>query len=322
MATLAEAFNPDFSRKASVLAGNDNRVTVEVEDSIDAEFWGNILSTLCPEKEFHFNPYHTVLDSDNETKNVTGKSRIVKHSGDFNKWHIGCIDSDYDWLLYNEDGYAQNKFLIQTYAYSIENLLCAGSTLNSFCSEITEEIADCNFEDYVNRLSSIIAPLLVWSAFLFSNGCQDFTPTSWRAILNCNQDNLESMLDEIGENVCRELKRFESMHRNEIEAKESCEKVFRQKKNFSEKNAYLFVRGHDLFYHVAHSLMGPVVSQLRKIHYDKLHKIENPEERKTAMVAYQAKSKSLNGLLYNNYRFKKSEPIYNKIASDVKSMWA
>lgn len=38
MATLESAFNPTYSEDASILTGNPNRVTVEVEDTIERLF--------------------------------------------------------------------------------------------------------------------------------------------------------------------------------------------------------------------------------------------------------------------------------------------
>ncbi len=38
MATLESGFNPTYSENASILTGNPNRVTVEVEDTIDREY--------------------------------------------------------------------------------------------------------------------------------------------------------------------------------------------------------------------------------------------------------------------------------------------
>lgn len=42
MATLESAFNPTYSEDASILTGNPNRVTVEVEDTIDKAFASEI----------------------------------------------------------------------------------------------------------------------------------------------------------------------------------------------------------------------------------------------------------------------------------------
>ncbi|MCR4872985.1 MAG: hypothetical protein K5885_05505 [Bacteroidales bacterium] len=79
MATLESAFNPTYSENASILTGKPNRVDVEVEDTIDKAFWKDLLSELCPQKEFHFYPFHTVLDEDNGvTQKGKGKSLIIK----------------------------------------------------------------------------------------------------------------------------------------------------------------------------------------------------------------------------------------------------
>ena len=188
MATLESGFNPTYSENASILTGNPNRVTVEVEDTIDRDFWSDLLGELCPEKEFHFDPYHTILKDDGGSDRTgKGKSQIIKASSDFNVWHIGCVDSDYDWILsdHTEAGKAisSSKYLLQTYAYSIENLMCLSCTLGDFCCENTEETPELDFVDYLNRLSKAVYPLLVWSTYLCSKGNLSFTPAAWREVL-------------------------------------------------------------------------------------------------------------------------------------------
>ena len=178
MATLESGFNPTYSENASILTGNPNRVTVEVEDTIDRDFWSDLLGELCPEKEFHFDPYHTILNEDGTSEQTgKGKSQIINASADFNAWHIGCVDSDYDWILsdYTDAGktISGNKYLLQTYAYSIENLMCLSCTLGDLCSENTEEATEFDFDDYLTRLSKTVYPLFVWSTYLCSKGNQD-----------------------------------------------------------------------------------------------------------------------------------------------------
>ena len=43
MATLITGYNPQYSENASILTGNPDRVTVEVEDNIDEAFWKDLL---------------------------------------------------------------------------------------------------------------------------------------------------------------------------------------------------------------------------------------------------------------------------------------
>lgn len=181
MATLISAYTPDESKKASVLTGKPNRVTVEVEDNLDREFWRDLLNDLCPEKELHFNCYQTIVKG-KDVVLAKGKARVVKMADTFNDYHIGCVDSDYDWLLSDctEDGkvITGNKYLLQTYAYSIENLMCLSSTLEEFCQDATEEPMEFDLADYMSRLSQTVYPLLIWSLYLYSQGNEAFTPTA------------------------------------------------------------------------------------------------------------------------------------------------
>jgi hypothetical protein len=122
--SLQSALNPAYSQNAAVLTGNPNRVTVEVEDNIDAAFWEDLLTSLHLGKDFHFSPFCTVKENGAEIKRVSGKSRIMRDAESFNVNHIGCVDSDYDWLLSDRTEYgrklANNRYLLQTYAFHRE----------------------------------------------------------------------------------------------------------------------------------------------------------------------------------------------------------
>lgn len=114
MATLISAYTPDESKKASVLTGKPNRVTVEVEDNIDREFWRDLLSNLCPEKELHFNCYQTIVKG-KDVVLAKGKARIIKLADALNDYHIGCVDSDYDWLQDSGLNIESRKSSLRTY---------------------------------------------------------------------------------------------------------------------------------------------------------------------------------------------------------------
>ena len=207
MATLISAYTPDESKKASVLTGKPNRVTVEVEDNIDRDFWRDLLSDLCPEKELHFNCYQTIVKG-KDVVLVKGKARIIKMADTLNDYHIGCVDSDYDWLL-------------------------------SDCTEDSKVITGNKYQ-----------------------------------------------------------------------------------KSVSSDNAYLFVRGHELFDHLLNSVLGPMMTELRQQHYKKLQDSDlDSENRKSTLRAYQAKDGSIKHLLSHNYRYKGRIDLYDKIVQDVSLIW-
>ena len=327
MATLESGFNPTFSKNASILTGNPNRVTVEVEDTIDRDFWSDLLGELCPEKEFHFDPYHTVLNEDGSSERTgKGKSQIIKASTDFNTWHIGCVDSDYDWILsdYTEDGktISSNKFLLQTYAYSIENLMCLSCTLGNLCYDNTEETTEFDFENHLSRLSKAVYPLLVWSTYLYSKENHSFPPTAWREVLVNMEKNAEASLAIIEAKAKNETEELEKNFAGEIANKEDFESSDICPKGITEENAYLYVRGHELFDHILNSLLNPIITNLRNLHFAALRASDLDEEsRKTTLHEYQSKVKTTKALLSQNYRYKNNTPIYDKIKADVSQIW-
>ena len=327
MATLESGFNPTYSENASILTGTPNRVTVEVEDTIDRDFWSDLLGELCPEKEFHFDPKHTILNEDGSTERTgKGKSKIIKASADFNAWHIGCVDSDYDWILsdYTEAGkiISSNKYLLQTYAYSIDNLMCLSCTLGDFCSDNTEETPDFNFDDYLTRLSKAVYPLLVWSTYLCSKGNLDFTPTSWREVLVNTEKDPEASLGQIEAKAKAKIEELNKKFANEISDKEEFEFQTVCIKSVTDDETYLYVRGHELFDQILNSVLSPIIIDLRNQHREAFKKtILDGEACKTALREYQEKVKPVKALLSQNYRYKNHTHIYKKIKTDVMQIW-
>ena len=326
MATLISAYNPIYSENASILTGNPNRVIVEIEDSIDMGFWKDILKEKCPSKDYHFNPYNTVLNDNDMGNRVNGQPRIMEMASQMNDWHIGCIDSDYDWILsdYCDKGKTinDNKYLLQTYAYSFENLLCLSSALNDFCQETTEECTDVDFNDYVQKVSATIYPLLIWSLYLYSKGNHDFTPTAWHDILISTLKDTEVSLTLIEEKVKAKFDELNTIHASEISERDNLKESLSKTKGITEENAYLFVRGHELFDHLVNSILKPIIESLRIQHYDRIKESDIDKEARTiALKDYSNKQKSVKDLLYKNYRYKGQTFIYDMICEDVEKIW-
>ena len=319
MATLESGFNPTYSENASILTGNPNRVTVEVEDTIDRDFWSDLLSELCPEKELHFDPYHTVLNEDGSyVRTGRGKAQIIKTSSEFNEWHIGCVDSDYDWLLsdYTDDGktISNNKYLLQTYAYSIENLLCEPASLNDVCKEACGDNPDFDFAAYVEKLSKQAYPLLMWSLYLYSKGNHEFTPNSWREILVNDKNNAEDSYNVVEGKVTAKFAELNSTHAEEVELKDNLAHALLKEKHVRPEDTYLYVRGHELFDHLLNSILSPMVKNLYSKHIQGIK--SNTEKRQYAQDA-----KQVSDILCRNYRYKASNPLYKRIVKDVCQIW-
>ena len=339
MSTLTTGYNPSYSKNAAILTGNPNRVTVEVEDNIDAYFWKDLLSDLCPHKDFHFNPYFTRPDGDICEKNGNGKSHIMKLSPDFNEWYIGCVDSDYNWLLSDSTQYGQlltaNKYLVQTYAYSIENLLCFSGSLKDFCDNLTEEDVTFDFCDFLKQFSCIVYPLLVWSAYLCGKGIHDFTPRDWGSVLPKTKidvdmstidaaslwHEIESLLLKIKDEVNNRVLDVEAKYGSEIEAKNLFETKLRDEKGVAPENAYLYIRGHDFMISLVNAVVTPGVEFFKQKHFARLKTLSEPQ-RTERLKQYSARQKkSVAASICQNYRYKHQLEIYDMISRDVGEIW-
>lgn len=315
MATLIEALTPRYSQQASVLTGNPNRVTVEVEDNIDAEFWGDILREQCPDKDFHFNPYQTIL-KDKGYVEATGKSRIIKMADSLNNYHIGCVDSDYDWLLSDTSKYGKklcsSSYLLQTYTYSIENLMCNPETLPTLVKYSCQEDTEYDFISYFESLSAIIYPLLIWSLYLTERGCQDFTPGDWSEILLHDSNDLETTSLKVDEKI-KELK---DKHANAEEELKALKEKLQSNENINESAAYQYVQGHALFNHVHRAVLRPIVESLSLKHIGSLH--ENSDK---ASYSHSIKQNRIDLLLSHNYSYKSYSNLYKVICNDIAAIW-
>ena len=200
--------------------------------------------------------------------------------------------------------------------------MCLSCTLGDFCSENTEEATDFDFDDYLTRLSKAVYPLLVWSTYLCSKGNQDFTQTSWREVLVNTEKYPEASLAIIEAKAKAKIEEFDKKYADKIIDKEDFEFQTVCMKNITEDDAYLYVRGHELFDHILYSVLNPVITKLRNQHYAVLRASGTDEDtRKIALRKYQAKDKPVEKMLSKNYRYKNNTLIYKQIWADVMQIW-
>ena len=118
------------------------------------------------------------------------------------------------------------------------------------------------------------------------------------------------------------LNSFQTQYANEIELVNSFGRYLFANKNLKEDNAYLFVRGHELFDHLAYSILQPIITDLRKEHNLRIKSSDMDEKlRNTKLKEYNEKGKSISKLLYQNYRYKGRVDIYNEIEDDIAAIW-
>ena len=229
--------------------GKDIAVRIEGKQH-DELFWSTIFQIALPLSKPEFYPQCFEYPS----SGTTGKDCVLLLEAYVDKELVLCVDSDYDYLL--QRAILDKPFIFHTYVYSIENYWCYAHGLPNIVKKVMNtEGVDFDFANFFDSYSNIIYPYLLCS--LFSTAEKD-------NFLNSNQ-----LGDNIGFFLNANLANFEFKLKQKYDvlysryASNPKFKALRNRLNYlglTEKEAYLFVRGHDVFDRVAKPLMKSLVT--------------------------------------------------------------
>jgi hypothetical protein len=107
---------------------------VHVEGETDKMFWKQVLAHAGL-------TVRTVSGTDNPEDQTSGKKQCLKYRPYLNTRFFICIDSDYDYLKQAQPPYSPKDFILQTYAYAIENhYLASNPSLHDFLRDYSRII--------------------------------------------------------------------------------------------------------------------------------------------------------------------------------------
>lgn len=221
---------------------------VHLEDKEDTVFWDSILQNQRRGK------YHYVTHSKSQSgKETSGSSQCLRFRPYLSRRFFIGIDSDMRYLLQEPDVDAAH-FVCQTYTYSWENHYCEARTLQErFASLYPDRASQFNFEAFLSAYSAVVFKPLLLLLYCLKNHKSDFTRKQFDACLphQCKgielADNGKMLIERIANN-------FEP-YLNTPLAKTidfEAEKSYCNALNVNEQNAYLHIRGHNLFDLVAY----------------------------------------------------------------------
>ena len=326
--SLIENVNGVYYHNLSRLTGRENMVTVIVEDELDVAFWNDILTYVLPLRKFRITPYTYDTNGTDLTK---GKAHILNlaRGESLNEYYWGCVDSDYDYLLSetSDDGQIikDNRYLLQTYAYSIENLLCCMETLENVCVKTNKEQPAFNIVEYMNAVSNILYPLLIWSLYLSSKGYSDFTVTQWADIfpydknINASHSEATKILNIIKNRIDSLIDYLNTRYSSELEEKQMFECRLIEQYDITPTNCYLYVRGHDIYRFVLKVVLEGVQSESRSRHRREINdNVTTVDEKKNLQNHYSHLLADVESILNTNYDYKlHCSAIFNKIKNDI-----
>ncbi len=222
--------------------------SVHLENGDDKLFWNMVLQS---QKPGHY--YFITQSRSPKGYDTKGCEQCLKYRPYLSKRFFICIDSDMRYLL-QETGLNADNFICQTYTYSWENHYCEASALNErFQAQSPENAAKFDFQVFLSELSKTVYKPMLLLLYCLKNDKPDFNLNMFSACLpkQCKRVELADNGKLLIERIAKNFKK----HLNSPFAKSvdfEAESDYCHSLNVNEQNAYLHIRGHNLFELVAY----------------------------------------------------------------------
>lgn len=301
--SLLSNSNSQQQYQANILTNRPNLVKVLVEDEEDVVVWHKILKKWRPDKIFEITPYfHDASVADSK-----GKGHILKMGPNFGPCFIGCVDSDYDYLLelHTPDGLTMrsNTYILQTFGYAIENLACQPYGLSDTLTECLthcgplQSDADAHYSAFIAEVSKILYPVLLWHLVLKKenrptpNWDEVLGNDYYRPILADNSMSLlqrrAAVLQKLASMAATAETSYAAAHHDLAVVKTSLEAYLKRDYALAEDNAYMYVRGHDLYDFLHFTFFDPLYKAIREEHISTLRASLPAQEMDSAIEHYR-----------------------------------
>ena len=215
-------------------------VAVRIEATSDEPFWSFVFKTVLP----HLKPEFYPQCHEYPSASTTGKKCVLLLKEYADKELVLCVDSDYDYLLENQD--LIKPFIFQTYTYSFENYHSYASNLKKVLqNSVNTEGVAFDFEEFLKDYSQIIHELLIQSLWVAHNqpaNVINIEEKLGKAIMlpkHFKSKSIQEVLDEFKIHIEQKLKD------NILPSSDFRDKL--ASLGLTIENAYLFARGKNVF---------------------------------------------------------------------------
>lgn len=273
-------------------SGARRRIVAYVEGYDDVMFWRNVLTRFENDKLY----FEVMLPS--RTSLAKGKKVAITNilGNTLGRNMIACVDADYDYLLQGARETSrmicQNPYVFHTYAYAIENFQCYAPLLRGVCVAATlNDRKVFDFERYMHDFSELVYPVFVWNVWCYRTGnYKHFSLTSLCAVIALRDINLyhpERGLEQLRQRVNRTMswlqKRFPQAKKEYKPLKDELERL-----GVFPDNAYMYIRGHDIFDAVVCPLVTAVCETLRRERESEIRRLAvNSQQMQNELAGYQ-----------------------------------
>lgn len=326
MKKLAEYLNSAFIGAANALRPKSAKIKIVayVESYDDISFWRSVFD------EFENDQYHFEVLLPARRNLTKGKKRAMMNmlGKGVGRNMIACVDSDYDWLLQGATDTSrkliENRYILHTYAYAIENLKCYSEGLKRVCVQSTLNDTDViDFVSFMRLYSQICYPLFVWNILLYRR--HDLKTMSIQRfceivrLSSFNISNPEQSLKNLAFRVEHEMTLLRKNHSGLLPEYEKLKKEFAAM-GISENETYLYIQGHHIMDSVVLRILKPVCRYLRNKRENEIQRLAcHRQQYNNELSSYRHSQCDVTLMLHKNTNYKDSSP-YKWLRSDVEAL--
>lgn len=297
------------------------KIVAYVESYDDISFWRSLLSEYENDNRY----FEVMLPS--RSSLAKGKKTVLMNQlgKQLGENMIACVDSDYDYLLQgrtNTSKYMiESPYVLQTYAYAIENYHCYAEGLHEVC--VTATLNDhkiIDFNEFMKLYSEIAYPLFIWSVWFYRKHIlAEFSLLDFCSYVKLDQVSTrhpERSLEHMSKKVNKKLHDLERRHPEAADEIESMKVEFRSL-GVTPQNTYMFIQGHHILDNVVMRLLVPVCTVLRREREQQIHDLAlHSMQLHNELTNYQRSQVAVDVVIHKNTNYK-SSPLYNMIRRDV-----
>ncbi len=310
--SLTQHISNDYFEAIRALRSS-NPVMVYVEGYEDIAFWREIFDKW-EDKTKGRNFEITTPTRDDRAK---GKKVVLSFAKQTGKNFLLCIDSDFDYLIdganYQSEVIKNNKYIVHTRVYAIENLQCLPESLSSICAKATKNDKDIfDFEKFAKDYSKAVYPLFLWyyfGAVADSTHILTLAELKKTAALNylAPQNNGAETIAFISRQVKRKTDSLEAKYPEILAQLPTIEKHLIEM-GVKKDEVYLWIQGHFWKDNVVKIALGAVCNTLKQMVLSEIEASKlGDSHKRNELSAYNNSLRDVTSLLSDNTYYKQTE---------------
>ena len=326
MKRLTEYLNSKFIEAANSLRPKraKHRIIAYVESYDDISFWRSILD------DYENDKYHFEILLPARSNLTKGKKRAMMNmlGNAYGRNMIACVDSDYDYLLQGATSTSkqliENKYILHTYAYAIENLRCNADSLKQICVLCTLNDANVmDFKEYMKLYSQICYPLFVWNILLYrKQDTRTMSMLKFCEIVRITSFTIGNPAYSL-QQLSRRVEHHTALLENEFpqfvpEYKELGKEL--QQLGVTPEETYFYIQGHHIMNNVVLRILSPICRHLRSKREEEIERLAyHRQQYHNELSSYRNSQCDIALMLSKNTDYKETPP-YLRLKADIEQL--